>query len=136
MRNEGARSRLAKKRGDRRPLCALPARQRSLSILVPRTRPPPHLHAAECAVAQPGRVRVRRVGWTRARADPRRLVAQLLAAAARGQEDSERGNLRGGAAAAAAVAAIATAAERASASPAGVCTTASCVTGRTLRYSM
>ena len=105
--------------------------------MVPRIRPPPHLHAAECAVAQPGRVRVRRVGWTRARANPRRLVAQLLAAAARGQEDSERGNLRGGAAAAAAaVAAIATAAERASASPAGVCTTASRVTGRTLRYSM
>eukprot|EP00964_Phaeocystis_antarctica_P164640 scaffold143127_cov139-Phaeocystis_antarctica.AAC.2 len=79
--------------------------------MVPRIRPPPHLHAAECAVAQPGRVRVRRVGWTRARANPRRLVAQLLAAAARGQEDSERGHLRGGAAAAVAATAIAIAAE-------------------------
>ena len=105
--------------------------------MAPRARPPPHLHTAECAVAQPSSVRVRRVGWTRACTDPCRLVAQLLAAAARGQEDSERGNLRGGAAAAAAVAAFAAAAERASASPAGVCTTdASCVTGRTLRYIM
>ena len=52
--------------------------------LARRTLAPPHLHAAERAIAQPGRVRVRRVGWARARADTGRLVAQLLTATARG----------------------------------------------------
>ena len=52
--------------------------------LARRTLPPPHLHAAERAIAQPGRVRVRRVGWARARADTGRLIAQLLTATARG----------------------------------------------------
>ena len=87
---------LTKHPGAPHPPSSAPARKGSWLAAGVRRSP------ARQSAGAPGR------RWTRARADPRRLVAKLLAAAARGQEDSERGNLRGGAAAAAAVAAVAT----------------------------